>query len=274
MLNFTTLKNRSARRTLTGVAWFLAGCLLTPTAAGAADYYVAPNGSSTNDGSESRPLDLETALSASSPARPGDTIWLRDGRYLGTFVSDLEGSTASPIVVRQYPGERAVIDAVTGNRHTPALYVRGSDTWYWGFEVTDSNPVRTVTGRYNPPRATSVWVLGPRTKFINMIVHDGEQGFGFWNPAVDAELYGNLIYNVGFDSDDRGHGHSIYVQNTSGTKRIVDNILFNGFSFGIHAYTEGSRIRLRAHGGEHHFQPWCPVRRQRGEGEPVYGRWG
>ena len=87
-----------------------------------------------------------------------------------------------------------------------------------------------------------MWVLGPRTKFINMIVHDGEQGFGFWNPAVDAELYGNLIYNVGFDSDDRGHGHSIYVQNTSGTKRIVDNILFNGFSFGIHAYTEGGGI--------------------------------
>ena len=122
MLNFTTLKNRSARGTLTGIAWFLAGCLLTPTAAGAAEYYVAPNGSSTNDGSVSRPLDLATALSASSPARPGDTIWLRDGRYLGTFVSDLEGSTTAPIVVRQYPGERAVIDAVTGDRtHSRAL---------------------------------------------------------------------------------------------------------------------------------------------------------
>ena len=71
MLNFTTLKNRSARRTLTAIAWFLAGCLLTPMAAGAAEYYVAPNGSSTNDGSVSRPLDLATALSASSPARPG-----------------------------------------------------------------------------------------------------------------------------------------------------------------------------------------------------------
>ena len=59
---------------------------------------------------------------------------------------------------------------------------------------------------------------------------------------MDAELYGNLIYNVGFESDNGGHGHSIYVQNTSGTKRIVDNILFNGFSFGIHAYTEGGRI--------------------------------
>ena len=96
-----------------------------------------------------------------------------------------------------------------------------------------------VTGGYNPPRGTSVWVLGARTKFINMTVHDGEQGFGFWNTAVDSELYGNLIYNVGFESDDRAHGHSIYVQNTTGTKKITDNILFNGYSFGIHAYTTG-----------------------------------
>jgi hypothetical protein len=76
-------------------------------------------------------------------------------------------------------------------------------------------------------------------------VHDGAQGFGFWTRAVDAELYGNIIYNVGtpaaFDGD-RAHGHSIYVQNETGVKRIVDNILFNGLSFGIHAYTEGGHL--------------------------------
>ena len=87
---------------------------------------------STNDGSVSSPLDLATALSASSPARPGDTIWLRDGAYVGNFVSDLVGSSSAPIIVRQYPGERAIIDANTSARTTSALTVRGSDTWLLG----------------------------------------------------------------------------------------------------------------------------------------------
>jgi hypothetical protein len=216
--------------------------LIHASSAAAAEYYVAPNGSRTNNGSINSPLDLATALDRTSPARPGDTIWLRQGRYVGNFVSYLVGTAAAPIIVRQYPGERATIDANTSLRTTPALTVQGSDTWFWGFEVTDSNPVRIVTGGYNPPRSTSVWVIAPRIKLINMVIHDGEQGVGFFMAAVEGELYGNLIYNVGFDSDNRGHGHSMYVQNGDGTKRIVDNIMLNGFSFGIHAYTSAGRL--------------------------------
>ena len=44
------------------------------------------------------------------------------------------------------------------------------------------------------------------------------------------------------EGDRQGMGHSIYTQNDSGTKWLTDNILFNGFSFGIHAYTEGGAI--------------------------------
>jgi hypothetical protein len=55
-------------------------------------------------------------------------------------------------------------------------------------------------------------------------------------------LYGNLIFDNGWEGPDRGHGHSIYVQNASGTKRIADNVLFNSFSYGIHGYTEGGFI--------------------------------
>ncbi len=57
----------------------------------------------------------------------------------------------------------------------------------------------------------------------------------------DSELYGSLIYNNGFQGPTRGHGHGIYVQNDQGTKLIKDNILFNGFGYGIHAYGEGGR---------------------------------
>ena len=200
-------------------------------------FYVATNGSPSNDGSQARPLDLATALGGASPARPGDTIWLRGGIYTGNFTSQLTGSPAAPIVVRQYPGERATIDANTSNRGAPGLAVNGADTWYWGFEVTDTN-----TQRVNATRATSIDVYGARTKFINLVVHDGLQGFGLWSSAIEAEIYGTLIYNVGVENTDRGHGHSIYTQNQTGIKQITDNILFNSFSFGIHAYTEGGAI--------------------------------
>src|SRR4051812_21803594 len=207
-------------------------------------FYASPSGSAGNDGSIARPFDLATALSSASPARGGDTIWLRGGTYIGNFISSLTGTTSAPIVVRQYPGERATIDANTSNRSQPALTVNGADTWYWGFEVTDSNAQRLNSAGYQNPiiRATSVDVFGARTKFINLVVHDGLQGFGFWATATDAEIYGSIVYNVGVDAPDRGHGHSIYTQNAGGTKHITDNILVNGFSFGIHAYTEGGQI--------------------------------
>ncbi len=54
--------------------------------------------------------------------------------------------------------------------------------------------------------------------------------------AVDAEVYGCLIYYNGWDAPDRGHGHAIYAQNQTGTKRIVDNVIFQQFSHGFHAY--------------------------------------
>jgi hypothetical protein len=75
-----------------------------------------------------------------------------------------------------------------------------------------------------------------------MIIHDGRQGFGFWTPAEDSEIYGSIIYNVGAEDPQRGHGHSIYTQNAAGVKRIADTVMFNGMSFGVHAYTEGGRV--------------------------------
>ena len=57
----------------------------------ATTYYAAPNGSSSGDGSISRPWDLRTALNQPSSLRPGDTILLRGGTYSGTFPSHLTG---------------------------------------------------------------------------------------------------------------------------------------------------------------------------------------
>jgi hypothetical protein len=196
--------------------------------------YVATNGTSTNDGSSARPLSLVRALSVNGPVRPGDTVFLRRGTYRGNFTSHLTGTPSLPIIVRAYPGERVTLDGAASPAEA-TLLVRGSDTTYWGFEITNSDP-RRAGGVAS--RGTGVDIYGPRTKFVNLVIHDVQTGIGSWSTAIDSELYGNIVYNNGVDSSDRGHGHSIYAQNRIGTKRIADNILFNSFSHGIHIYTE------------------------------------
>ncbi len=79
--------------------------------AAAADFYVSPTASASGTGSIGNPWKLQTALNHPSAVKPGDTIWLRGGTYTGApFTSNLNGTSASPIIVRQYPGERATID--------------------------------------------------------------------------------------------------------------------------------------------------------------------
>ena len=148
-------------------------------------FYAAPTGSPSNNGSLTQPLDLATALSSSSPLRAGDTLWLRGGVYRrpasldshgdpAIFISTLTGTAAAPIVVRQYPGERATLDGNLGPS-APVLVVYGSYTWYWGFEITNSDPNRYVA------RGDGIDTFGHHNRFINLIIHDTGQGVGFWS---------------------------------------------------------------------------------------------
>lgn len=205
------------------------------------EFYAAPNGSPLGDGSLEYPWDLATALAQPKAVVPGAMIWLRGGTYRGSFVSKLTGTAKAPITVRQYQGERVIID--TNSISAPySLEVEGAWTIYWGFEVTNSHLKRTtaISGSFPDDlnRSIGVNINGPHTKFVNLVVHDVGIGFGAWDIAQDAEIYGSLIYNNGWQGPDRGHGHAIYVQSDSGTKRIVDNIMFNQFSHGIHAYAQ------------------------------------
>ncbi len=193
-------------------------------------FYVSPSGSWQGDGSAENPWDLATALAQPMVVQPLDTLWLRGGTYLGSFTSELFGAPGSPVVLRQYPGERAVIDG--------SLEVKGRDAWYWGFEVMNSNPDRMN------PRPTGINVFGPDTKFINLIVHDAGNGIGFWSPATNSEIYGSIIYNNGWEEPDRGHGHGIYTQNALPSVKLIEhNALGQNFGFSFHAYTEGGSIQ-------------------------------
>jgi hypothetical protein len=214
------------------------------------NWYAAPDGVYTGDGSLAHPWDIETAFdNAPHAVKPGDTIWLRGGKYgdgtAGAILTyGLVGTAAAPILVRAYPGERAIIDAwlQVGCCDQAPDPTRGAYVWFWGLEFASYNPDRT-SGTSGPPEwaaqanhaALDSWATG--TKVINCFVHDTAGGISLWDEAPSSEAYGNIVYNVGGYATDRGHGHGFYMQNEGpGYKHVVDNITFNNFGEGLQMY--------------------------------------
>jgi len=192
-------------------------------------HYVTPGGSSSGDGTAARPWDLVTGLAgASGQVGPGDTVWLRAGTYGGAFTSTLTGTTSAPIIVRQYPGERATIDG--------HLRVEGANVWFWGLEVMQSDPL----GNASLPGDVEVYASGSR--LINMVIHDaGRQGINHRTTDGYAEVSGCIVYNNGTHED---LDHGIYAPSDNAVKWIKDNVFFNNLGFGIHVFATTNHPRL------------------------------
>jgi len=191
--------------------------------AATAEFYASPTGSPSGDGSFTNPWDLATALSGPAAVTPGSTIWLRGGTYTDPadqgFASTVIGTADAPVVVRQYPGERATV--------TNTLEVGGAYTWFWGFEVTHPVPQQQALHGVND--------RGPGTKLINLVIHDATEDGIFVAPeATGAEVNGSIVYNNG-RTDNLDHG--IYCQSRT-SLRLQDNVIFDNWAYGIHCYSK------------------------------------
>lgn len=201
------------------------------------DFYVSPTGG-TGSGSISDPWSLSYAIGRGVGSAQGDgkliagkKIAMLGGIYSGTYITYLAGTPDAVIILRQYPGQRAIID---GN-----LILHGTYAWYWGFEVMSSI--------LSPQDLTGVAAdgIGGGTgiKFINMVVHDcGGNGFGTQDATADIDVYGCLIYNNGRQRVIGGFAHGIYVQSDTGIKTISDNFIFDNLGYDIHGYSEQSKV--------------------------------
>ena len=215
-----------------------------PAISVAHQFHITPSGSALGAGSINSPWDIQTALNHPNQVVAGDTFWLHDGVYSGNFTSNLNGAPNNYIYVLQYPNERAKIEDNRATASGGTLQINGSWTIYKDFEVCNSNTTRTSGGDHSF-RPMGLQVNAPNTKFINLIIHDTGHGFGFWKEAIDAEIYGCLIYNCGTANSPgvySTHGHGIYSQNNSGVKKIKHNLIFNQFGFGLHIYPNPGNI--------------------------------
>ena len=187
---------------------------------------------------------MQTALTSGlSPAQPGDTIWLEEGEYKGSFTSSINGASGFPISIRPLPGKRAVLNSYNSGINDAALRVNGQWTDFYGIEATSTDTNRGSINEVSPKVSakTGIAVFGANSNIYNCLAYDNiGGGIDFWKSAKNATLHGNIIYNNGYSAKGRGHGHGVYTQNTDGYKKLTNNIVFFGYQTGLHPYSIGS----------------------------------
>jgi hypothetical protein len=109
--------------------------------------------------------------------------------------------------------------------------------------VSEPRPEKPVSAGSHPGDLGRPWgglhTFGGRNcKYINLVIHNCNQGISCWKGEIDPEIYGCIIYGNGWIGTDRGHGHCIYAQNDQGVKTISNCIMscpYDG-SYTVHAY--------------------------------------
>jgi hypothetical protein len=216
------------------------------------EFYVSPSGSYRNPGTLASPIDIYTAF-RSGLAGPGGTYRLKGGTYLAPatgLLSYLSGVTGNPVRVKGVAGERAIIDGINvplGTLDsdvvpvTPILTIMGSNTEYWNFEVTDSNPGGAGLNR-REPRPT-VEIAGSNLKLIGLIIYDTGNVF-MGTSAPGLEIHSSLFFNNGWWPILAGvltpTGHNIYQQNDAGRKLVKNSVSWGAASLGYQLYGSGT----------------------------------
>jgi hypothetical protein len=223
----------------------LLACFLTMAGqiSSAGQWYVAAEGKSTNPGTHEAPWDIASALGGEQKVAAGDTIYLLEDTYKRRpkelYEIRLVGTEDAPIHIRPLPGGRVRIDG--------GLSVQSPSAHVWVHEleifVSEPRPEKPVSPGSHPEDLNRPWggvhmFGGKNCKYINLIIHNCNQGISCWKGEIDPEIYGCIIYGNGWLGTDRGHGHCIYTQNDEGVKTISNCIMscpYDG-TYTLHAY--------------------------------------
>ncbi|KQQ36248.1 pectate lyase [Duganella sp. Leaf126] len=195
--------------------WILA---LGAAPAQCATWYVAPAGNDGHAGTEAAPF--ATLARAQDQAAPGDTVYLRGGRYLVTagvescasrtatvnaVTLDKSGADGLPIRYWAYPGEKPVFDfsAMKDDCRVKGFNVTGSWLHLKGLEITGAP--QQPGNRLNH-ESWGVWVSGSHDIFEQLDLHHN------MGPGLFIQ---NGSYNLVLNSDSH-HNYDPYTSNGAG----------------------------------------------------------
>ncbi len=199
-----------------------AGADSTPTAC---NRFAAPDGSDAATGSAAAPF--RTASMLASSLTPGQVGCLRSGTYGGGLRINHGGSPGAPIVLRSYPGERALI---TGRMYVPqgSDYVTFADLSFDGNLQSGSERLPSPTVDANHVTFESDDVTNDHTEICFDI------GSSVWGKADSTYIVGNRIHDCGVIPA-TNHQHGIYVQDATNT-HVVGNLISHNADRGIQLY--------------------------------------
>lgn len=223
------------------------------------DFYVASGGGGAgHTGSIADPWSITFAAGGAGGAiSAGNKIAVRGGIYdlgnntltfsvngaVGTGVDNID----SKVIFSAYPGEWPVIrNSAAGSKDV--IKVNCNYVWFDRLEAFDngwtSRNVATQTNGTTDAGNT----FGNGVKFINCILHDGEQNVENNNGAYNTdkfEMYGCISYNAGVDQAPLGHCfYSHHSGNAAGTAifLVERNVIFNSFGLLGQFYANSEQV--------------------------------
>jgi parallel beta helix pectate lyase-like protein/uncharacterized protein DUF1565 len=200
---------------------------------GASDRYVSPRGSDRNDGSAARPW--RTISHAASLARPGDTVHVAAGKYVGSVITEKGGKPEARI--RFLSDERWSAQIIGDSDNEAAWVNRGDYVDIMGFDVSGPSP----NGIEN--LAAFVRIIGNHVHDVAAACDDnGGSGINNANySAHDNEVLANLVHDVHpLPGCSSRHGVGIYHSNARG--QISSNIVFRNGAAGIQLWHAATTV--------------------------------
>lgn len=202
--------------------------------------------------------------------------------YRGNYTFAGQGAAGNLATIRNYNGERAIIDGggTSGILNALALTSAAAYVQIWGLEAEYSGGTRlsaqsgstpTDLGR---PVGQCIGMAGDHNKAINNIVHDCGNGISNNSGGTNYEAYGNLILNNGWQGTDRPHGHGTYDQNAApSTALLKDNISGYNFDYGFHAFGTATAIDDIVYEGNVGLMAAAPSMAYGGAGSGAASNW-
>ncbi len=173
------------------------------TAAHAGNYYVSPEGSDSNPGTEDKPW--KTIQRAADTAAPGSTITIKAGTYFERVNIRLSGASADkPTVFKAQQGDKVIIDGSESSPEEQEELVRISDCSF-------------------------VQLIG--LELTNNITDEDDfllSGIGVWGEGEGIEIRDCRIHHIwhtGASNDSSAHGIAVYGRNG---ENPVSGLIING----------------------------------------------
>jgi hypothetical protein len=229
----------------------LSGACIAADAPGS--LYVATNGEDSNPGTIEKPL--RTIQHAADIAKPGDTVYVREGRYCQQLSVKVSGSAEQGFITFQsQPGEHAALD---GGCLTPkgesnmVLLTNVSFVRVQGLEISN---LRTSDYR-SVPGGIRVFGGGSHIEILHNDVHHIEQNSAHQlRPGSGANGFGISVYGTDAKtpiSDLVIDGNDVHHLKTGSSESLVVNGNVAGFRITKNSVHDNNNIGIDVIGFEH-----------------------